>query len=449
MGRIGAKDGGRPEPASARPTIEDVAREARVSRQTVSNVINAPERVSEQTRRETEAAIERLGYRSNAIARNLRQRSSRLIGYRVPAAQRGALHPVLDGFLHALTTAARAEGNSVLLFVPDEEADEAAVHEEMLRTSAVDGLVLTDTTRLDPRIEFLASRELPFVSFGRTELGIPHSWVDVDGASATAAAVRHLAERGHRRIAYLGPASAFGFDHDRRRGYAEGIATAGLELDPALDAPVADDLAAATATRGMLALDPPATAAVASTDALALGAFAAPAPRAHRGARRLRRDRVRRHADGRPGGAGADQRAPTARRSGSGARAFARRADQGRAAGGSAARGRADRQGERLRGKRDRTRGGPRERQPNPISDQRHRDRDRRHVRVFAAPAAARGGSGEAGIERSTSEALAEKRYVAAGDRAYVIGAEDERSRRWAGIPAARWAAYGRTRSSF
>ncbi len=273
MGRTEAKDGGRPEPASPRPTIEDVAREARVSRQTVSNVINAPERVSEQTRRETEAAIERLGYRSNAIARNLRQRSSRLIGYRVPAAQRGALHPVLDGFLHALTTAARAEGNSVLLFVPDEEADEAAVHEEMLRTSAVDGLVLTDTTRLDPRIEFLASRELPFVSFGRTELGIPHSWVDVDGASATAAAVRHLAERGHRRIAYLGPASAFGFDHDRRRGYAEGIAAAGLELDPALDAPVADDLAAATATRGMLALDPPATAAVASTDALALGAL--------------------------------------------------------------------------------------------------------------------------------------------------------------------------------
>ena len=43
----------------------------------------------------------------------------------------------------------------------------------------------------------------------------------------------------------------------------------------------------------------------------------------------------------------------------------------------------------------------------------------------FAAPAAAGGGSGEAGIERSTTEALAEKRYVAAGDRAYVIGAED------------------------
>ena len=188
--------------------------------------------MSEQTRRETEAAIERLGYRSHAIARNLRQRSSRLIGYRVPPAQRGALHPVLDGFLHALTTAARAAGYSVLLFVPDEDADEATVHEEMLRTSTVDGLVLTDTTRRDPRIEFLASRELPFVCFGRTDLDIPHSWVDVDGAVGTAAAVHHLAGRGHRRIAYLGVDSEFRFETERRRGYADAVAAAGSRPRP-------------------------------------------------------------------------------------------------------------------------------------------------------------------------------------------------------------------------
>lgn len=273
MSRIEARDGGRPETTSARPTIEDVAREAHVSRQTVSNVINAPERVSERTRRETQAAIERLGYRSHAIARNLRQQSSRLIGYRVPPTQRGALHPVLDGFLHALTTAARAQGKSVLLFVPDEDADEAAVHEEMLRTSAVDGLVLTDTARRDPRIEFLASRDLPFVSFGHSELDVDHSWVDVDGASATAAAVHYLARRGHRRIAYLGRQTEFGFEFERHRGYAEGIASAGLEFVPALDARVADSSDAAVTTAELLALGDAPTAAIASSDSLALGAI--------------------------------------------------------------------------------------------------------------------------------------------------------------------------------
>jgi DNA-binding LacI/PurR family transcriptional regulator len=259
----------------SRPTLDDVAREARVSRQTVSNVINAPERVSEDTRLETEAAIERLGYRAHAVARNLRQRSSRLIGYRVPEAQRGAIHPVLDRFLHALTAAARSQGNSVLLFVPDEKGDEAAVHEEMLGTSAVDGLVLTDTTRHDPRIEFLAARGLPFVSFGRTELDVPHSWVDVDGAAGTRAAVRHLASRGHSRIAYLGSSSELAFGFDRRRGYAEGLEATGIAVDPALDIRLDDDVEeGATAAQRMLTVeeDPP-SAVVTASDVLAIGAI--------------------------------------------------------------------------------------------------------------------------------------------------------------------------------
>jgi DNA-binding LacI/PurR family transcriptional regulator len=259
---------------SPRPTLDDVAREARVSRQTVSNVINAPERVSEHTRVATEAAIERLGYRSHTIAKRLRERSSRLIGYRVPPAQRGALHPVLDRFLHALTAAARARGYSVLLFVPEEDNGEADVHEEMLRTSTVDGLVLTDTTQGDARIEFLANRGLPFVSFGRTDLDVPYSWVDVDGASGTRAAVRHLTSRGHSRVAYLGSSRDLSFSHDRRRGYAEGLAAAGIDPDPMLELRLPDDVEeAATATERLFTLDAPPTAAVAASDVLAFGAI--------------------------------------------------------------------------------------------------------------------------------------------------------------------------------
>lgn len=262
--------------APRRPTVDDVAREAGVSRQTVSNVLNAPERVSDATRQATEAAIERLGYRSNAIARNLRQQSARTIGYRVPPAQRGAIHPVLDRFLHALTVAARAEGNSVLLFVPDDDADEAAVHEEVLGSGAVDGLVLTDTTRRDPRVEFLARRGLPCVSFGRTTLDAPHSWVDVDGAAGVRDAVRHLLERGHERIAYLGSMQDLTCTFDRRLGYARGLADTGTAVDPMLELRMTDDVAAAQeGAAGLLALDDPPTAIVASSDVLAVGAIRA------------------------------------------------------------------------------------------------------------------------------------------------------------------------------
>ena len=66
-----------------RPTVESVARHARVSRQTVSNALNAPQRVRPDTLSRVLASIEQLGYRPNSAARNLRTQSTRLLGCRL------------------------------------------------------------------------------------------------------------------------------------------------------------------------------------------------------------------------------------------------------------------------------------------------------------------------------------------------------------------------------
>jgi DNA-binding LacI/PurR family transcriptional regulator len=94
------------EQQSAGPTIVDVARAARVSRQTVSNVLNAPERVRPETAERVRQAIEALGYRPHRHARNLKVRSSRCIGYQGAPSEPDDINPVLDRFLHALADAA-------------------------------------------------------------------------------------------------------------------------------------------------------------------------------------------------------------------------------------------------------------------------------------------------------------------------------------------------------
>ena len=111
------------ERSNSHPKIVDVARAAQVSRQTVSNVLNAPERVRAETRARVLVEIERLGYRSHTVARNLRTRSTRLIGYRVPPAPAGPGQLLLDRFLHALTEAARERGYHVALFVANDDDD--------------------------------------------------------------------------------------------------------------------------------------------------------------------------------------------------------------------------------------------------------------------------------------------------------------------------------------
>src|SRR3954471_15314474 len=105
-------------------TISEVAAAAGVSRQTVSNVLKAPERVAPETAARVRAAIDRLGYRANRAAQNLRQRASRCIGLKTVSPT--GVSNLLDRFLHSLTEAASAAGYHVLLFAPSVIEDEFA-----------------------------------------------------------------------------------------------------------------------------------------------------------------------------------------------------------------------------------------------------------------------------------------------------------------------------------
>lgn len=202
------------------PTLESVAAAAGVSRQTVSNVLNAPDRVAPETRARVEAAIEAMNYRPNRVARSLRTRATRLLGYRVRPTPPGELNPVLDRFVHAVTETAAEYGFHLLLFTATDGGDELDQYAELLGQQAVDGFVLADTVVDDPRHPWLAGRHVPFVSFGRTwREQEPGPWVDVDGATGTAEAVEHVYARGHRRIAYLGWPEGSGVGDDRLAGY--------------------------------------------------------------------------------------------------------------------------------------------------------------------------------------------------------------------------------------
>ncbi|NEE04070.1 LacI family DNA-binding transcriptional regulator [Phytoactinopolyspora halotolerans] len=260
-------------------TLNDVARVARVSRQTVSNVLNAPGRVRPDTAERVRQAIDELGYRPHRLARNLKTRASRMIGYEITRSRLGVLNPVLDRFVHALVEAAENDGYHVLLFTPDEDGLVTA-YDELVGTRTVDGFVLSDIDYGDPRAVALAERGVPFVTFGRPEIAAPHSWVDVDGAAGTAAAVRHVAELGHERIAFIGAPAGSATGDRRAEGFLRAAGELGLTGDDVLDVRVDDDIAgSAEALEHLLSLDVPPTAIVCISDAHAVGVLRAAAAR--------------------------------------------------------------------------------------------------------------------------------------------------------------------------
>lgn len=205
-------------------TIATVARHARVSRQTVSNVLNAPHLVRDETRHRVQEAIAELGYRANQAARQMRTGRSQLIAVRIEPTRDGINGTVLDRFLHGLTEAAAPQGYRVVLYTAEDDAAEIKTYDELLAAHELDAFVLTSTHHGDIRTAWLAERGVPFVTFGRP-WGAPddHPWVDVDNAAGTAAATERLIAQGHRGIGFLGWPEGSGVGDDRRAGWAETI----------------------------------------------------------------------------------------------------------------------------------------------------------------------------------------------------------------------------------
>lgn len=265
-----------------KPTLVSLARELGVSRQTVSNAINAPHRVNAVTLERVRAAIAESGYRPGLAGRQLRTRRSMNLAMRLHPSRDGINGSVLDRFLHAFTEAAQRHGYRLTLFTAKDDKSEIAAMDELLSSADIDGFVLTSTHHDDPRATWLLEQEAPFVSFGRPwstwadPQDSPHPWVDVDGGAGTAEATRMLLDGGHQRIGFIGWPAPSGVGDDRRDGWARTLRAEGAtdrDLDD-LSAAVTDKVGNGAWAGGELRARG-ATAVVCASDSLALGVFTA------------------------------------------------------------------------------------------------------------------------------------------------------------------------------
>lgn len=258
----------------ARPTLVSLAKELGVSRQTVSNVINAPHLVKQETRERVQEAIERSGYRPNQAAQSLRNQCSRTLAMRIYPSSDGIYGAVMDRFHHELVREARARDYNIMPITAKNDSDEVDQLIGLYDNGSIDACLLSGTSAQDVRPAALSQRGLPMVAFGRP-WGKPadqHYWVDVDGAGAMATATRTFLGQGHERVAFVGLEVGSGPGDDRRAGWRRvmGEHLPAQELE-ALDTQGVDCLETGIAAVERL-LDRGATAFVCATDSLALGA---------------------------------------------------------------------------------------------------------------------------------------------------------------------------------
>jgi LacI family transcriptional regulator len=211
--------------------MRDVAALAGVALATVSRVVNGKQGVSPEIRARVEAAIERLDYRRNVNASSLRRldRKTATIGL--------VLEDVANPFMSALHRAVEdcARERGVLVFAGSCDEDSRREQEliSALRARRVDGMIVvpagTDHSYLLPA--FRTGTAMVFAD--RRPGFLDADSVTADDLTAARAAVAHLGELGHRRIAYLGAALTIGTARDRLQGYTEAMEALGAQPEPA------------------------------------------------------------------------------------------------------------------------------------------------------------------------------------------------------------------------
>ncbi|MEJ2384006.1 MAG: LacI family DNA-binding transcriptional regulator [Xanthomonadales bacterium] len=251
-----------------RPTINDVARAAGVSKRTVSRVINGSDKVNVKTRERIESLIREMGFRPNRQARGLAMRRSYLLGlvYDVPTRfiadmQGGVLDVCRDSGFELLVHACASHGpqgiDEILQFVE-------RVH--------LDGLVVMPPFSQSNRlIDGLERTGIPFIELTSEVSERPWRQVVTDYAPAISAMTEHLFELGHRRFGFVsGPADNLS---SRKRGeaFAQALAAYGLTLRPEWIAEGAFTFeSGAAAARKMLGRTDRPTAIFAANDEMAL-----------------------------------------------------------------------------------------------------------------------------------------------------------------------------------
>ncbi|WP_327085173.1 LacI family transcriptional regulator [Nonomuraea sp. NBC_01738] len=255
-------------------TIEDVARAAGVSRQTISNALNAPHRLKPETLERVSAVIEELGYSPDQSARSLKSGTKRIIAYPTAADDPDNPNPLMGGFLEAVVASAGEAGYRILLLRPRPGQSEERAIDELIAARSVDAFLLSDILRDDARVAHLSAAGFPFATFGRTLPEQPQAWVDVDSVQAVIDLVGLLAARGHRRVAFLATTRDQPWMEDRRDGFRAGVRRHGL-VGQEYSAPGDDPAEIVAATRELLRGRNRPTAIVAGGDWLALGVYSA------------------------------------------------------------------------------------------------------------------------------------------------------------------------------
>jgi DNA-binding LacI/PurR family transcriptional regulator len=215
------------------PTMYDVAKLAGVSQPTVSRVLHPTEttpRISDETKQRVLAAVEKLGYRPNAVARSLRTRRTHTIAMLIADISNGFYHPMA----RAVQDVAREHNYEVLISNSDHLYENERRFCEIVLGRGVDGVIMVPIHLTNADLaDYVSRTQIPFAVLAEY---VTHPSIDIvfvnDERAIYEGTSWLISERGYRSIGYIGVPDYLPPGPRRLRGFKRAMADAGLSIDP-------------------------------------------------------------------------------------------------------------------------------------------------------------------------------------------------------------------------
>jgi LacI family transcriptional regulator len=215
--------------ADKRPTLKTIAYMTGLGVTTVSRALkNGPE-IGEKTKERVRQVAKKIGYLPNRAGVRLRTGKTNVISL-ILNTEEGAMGLVSEmvyGIIEALADTAYH-----LVVTPYSLSNPMEPVRYIVETRSADGIIISRTEALDPRVTYLLEHNMPFATHGRTELGVEHPWHDYDNDAYAYKAVQMLVQRGRKRISLSSQHSQLLYARHTANGFRRAMQEAKLDQFP-------------------------------------------------------------------------------------------------------------------------------------------------------------------------------------------------------------------------
>jgi LacI family transcriptional regulator len=220
-----------PDSEAERPTLKTIAAATGLAIATVSRALKDAPDIGEDTKRRVRETATLLGYRPNRAGVRLRTGKTNVIAL-VLSTETDVMNHT-SRLIYSIANALRGTAYHMIVmpFFPDQDPMEPIRY--IVETESADGVILNQTKPDDPRIRYMRSRNFPFATHGRTDMGLDHPYFDFDNEAFARLAVRTLAERGRKRLFLIAPPRSHLYARHMTWGFSDEAALLGLPFEVA------------------------------------------------------------------------------------------------------------------------------------------------------------------------------------------------------------------------